>query len=153
MLQGFRLLKIIITGTVLCRRHRHRPCPLLLLFLHVGPWVYASVAVAGVGYAGMQLYPLAMIPDVIAADRKHTGEDRGGIVSGVWTAGETAGMALGPTAALLVLGLTGFISSTGSTVVTQPGSALAGVIIIISALPATLALLGLIPLRRYTLTD
>lgn len=126
---------------------------LLLLFLHVGAWVYLSVAIAGVGYAGMQLYPLAMLPDVIAADRAQRGEDRGGVMSGVWTAGETAGMALGPTAALLVLAATGFISSTGAATVAQPASALAGVILIISALPALLALLGLIPLRRYTLTN
>lgn len=126
---------------------------LLGLFLHTGPWVYASVAVAGVGYAGMQLYPLAMLPDVIAADRSNTGEDRGGIISGIWTAGETGGMALGPTAALLVLAITGFISSTGTQTVAQPPSALAGVVLIMSALPATLAILALLPLRRYTLTD
>ncbi len=125
---------------------------MMLLFLHAGAWVYASVAIAGVGYAGMQLYPLAMLPDVIAADRAGGSEDRGGIISGVWTAGETAGMALGPTAALVVLGLTGFVSSTGAQVAAQPPSALGGVIVIISALPAALALLGLIPLRRYTLT-
>lgn len=126
---------------------------LVLLFLGVGPWVYASVAVAGVGYAGMQLYPLAMLPDVIAADRARGGEDRGGIISGIWTAGETAGMALGPSAALLVLGVTGFISSTGALPAAQPASALAGVIIIISALPAALALAALVPIRRYTLTE
>ncbi|HLS02936.1 MAG TPA: MFS transporter, partial [Beutenbergiaceae bacterium] len=125
---------------------------LLGLFLHVGPWVYAAVACAGVGYAGMQLYPLAMLPDVIAADQHRTGHDRGGIISGMWTAGETAGMALGPTAALLVLAVTGFVSSTGATAAIQPDSALAGVIVIISALPAGLALLGLIPLRGYKLT-
>lgn len=125
---------------------------LMFLFLHVGAWVYVSVALAGVGYAGMQLYPLAMLPDVIAADRAEMLEDRGGIISGVWTAGETAGMALGPTAALVVLAITGFVSSAGAEVVAQPASALGGVIVIISALPAALALLALIPLRRYTLT-
>lgn len=126
---------------------------LLGLFFHVGSWVYISVALAGVGYAGMQLYPLAMLPDVISADRERTGEDRGGIISGMWTAGETAGMALGPTAALLVLAASGFISSTATTTANQPPSALAGVIFIISALPALLALAGLIPLRSYALTQ
>lgn len=125
---------------------------LLGLLVHTGPWVYASVAVAGVGYAGMQLYPLAMLPDVIAADRAEAGEDRGGIISGVWTAGETAGMALGPTAALLVLAITGFVSSTGVGPAAQPSSALTGVVLIMSVLPAGLALLALLPLRRYTLT-
>lgn len=125
---------------------------ILCLFIAPGAWVYAAVAIAGVGYAGMQLYPLAMLPDVIAADRVARGDDRGGIISGVWTAGETTGMALGPTAALLVLAVTGFISSKGAEVANQPPSALAGVILIMSALPASLALLALIPLKRYTLT-
>lgn len=125
---------------------------LLFLFVGVGSWVYVSVGVAGVGYAGMQLYPLAMLPDVIAVDREQHDHDRGGIISGLWTAGETSGMALGPTAALVVLGLTGFVSSTGTGPAAQPESALSGVILIISALPATFAMLGLIPLRRYSLT-
>src|SRR5699024_999415 len=80
---------------------------LLLMTVSAGWCVYLSVALAGVAYAGMQLYPLAMLPDVIAADRKTSG-DRAGVISGVWTAGETAGLALGPTLALLVLAVTGF---------------------------------------------
>jgi len=123
---------------------------LLLLVGTPGPWLYLSVALAGVAYAGMQLYPLAMLPDVIAADRRRHG-DRAGVISGVWTAGETAGLALGPTIALGVLALTGFISSTAAVQPVQPDSALIGVVLIFSALPAILAALSLLPLRRYHL--
>ena len=125
---------------------------LLLMSAGVGPWVYVSVALAGLAYAGMQLYPLAMLPDVIAADRAVAG-DRAGVISGVWTAGETAGLALGPTLALAVLAVTGFVSRTGGEVLDQPASALTGVVLIFSALPAALALASLVPLRRYQLDE
>src|SRR5690625_7901965 len=88
-----------------------------------------------------------MLPDVIAADRKTSG-DRAGVISGVWTAGETAGLALGPTLALLVLAVTGFVSRTGGQVRDQPASAQAGVVLIFSALPAVLALASLLPLHK-----
>lgn len=125
---------------------------LLLMTVSAGWWVYLSVALAGVAYAGMQLYPLAMLPDVIAADRKTSG-DRAGVISGVWTAGETAGLALGPTLALLVLAVTGFVSRTGGQVRDQPASAQAGVVLIFSALPAVLALASLLPLHSYRLEE
>lgn len=125
---------------------------LVLLVAWPGPWLYVSVGLAGVAYAGMQLYPLAMLPDVISADARRTGEDRAGVIAGVWTAGETSGLALGPTLALAVLAATGFVSRTGTAPVSQPESALVGVVLIFSALPALLALLSLLPLRRYRLT-
>ncbi len=117
-----------------------------------GGWVYASVALAGVAYAGMQLYPLAMLPDVVSVDARERGEDRAGVLGGVWTAGETAGLALGPTLVLGLLAATGFVSKTAGEVVTQPGSALTGIALCFSLLPAALALLSLVPLSRYPLS-
>ncbi|MCC2334706.1 MFS transporter [Cellulomonas wangsupingiae] len=117
-----------------------------------GAWVYGPVALAGIAYAGMQLYPLAMLPDVAAVDARERGVDRAGVLSGVWTAGETAGLALGPTLVLGVLAVTGFVSSTGDEVVTQPGSALTGIVVAFSLLPAVLVALSLVPLSRYRLS-
>src|SRR5690606_13479250 len=62
-----------------------------------GAWVYIPVAVAGGAYAGMQSLPMAMLPDVISHDERVTGLSRAGIFGGVWTAGETTGMAFGAT--------------------------------------------------------
>ena len=117
-----------------------------------GPWVYGPVALAGIAYAGMQLYPLAMLPDVAAVDARERGVDRAGVLSGVWTAGETAGLALGPTLVLALLAATGFVSRTGDQVVTQPASALTGVVVAFSLLPAVLVALSLLPLSRYRLS-
>lgn len=117
-----------------------------------GGWVYACVALAGVAYAGMQLYPLAMLPDVAAVDARERGEDRAGVLGGVWTAGETAGLALGPTLVLGMLAVTGFVSTTADETVAQPTGALTGISLAFSLLPAVLALASLVPLLRYPLS-
>lgn len=116
-----------------------------------GAWVYAPVALAGAAYAGMQSLPMAMLPDVISHDAREHGDGRAGSFGGVWTAGETAGMALGATLLTLVLAITGYVESAGSTVVEQPGAAIAGIIVSFSLLPAALVLLSLVPLGRYPL--
>lgn len=112
-----------------------------------GPWVYLPVALAGAAYAGMQALPLAMLPDVMARD----GRDRAGVMSGVWTAGETSGMALGATVLTLVLAATGYVASVGDQVVAQPGSAIVGIIVAFSVVPAALLVLSILLLRRYRL--
>lgn len=125
---------------------------LMLMTVRPGAWVYLSVALAGVAYAGMQLYPLAMLPDIIA-EHSSRHRDEAGVMSGVWTAAETAGLAVGPSLALGILALTGFVSRTGGAVAAQPDSALLGVVMIFSLLPAGLTLASLIPLSRYRLAD
>ena len=49
--------------------------------------VYVLAGVTGIGYAGAQLFPLAMLPDTAAHDARQTGENRVGVFTGVWTAG------------------------------------------------------------------
>ena len=79
-----------------------------------------------------------------------TGENRTGVYTGVWTAGETLGLALGPAAFAVVLALGGYLSSEGREIV-QPGSAQTAITLGFSVLPATLGLLSLWWLRTYTL--
>lgn len=110
-----------------------------------GWWIYLPVALAGVGYAGMQLFPLAMLPDVISA----AGRERGGALSGLWTAGETAGLALGPAVVLLLLAAGGFRSSAGGVVLDQPGAAHLLIVLAFSVVPAALVTLSLLALRSY----
>ena len=110
-----------------------------------GWWVYAAVGVAGIAYAGLQLFPLAMLPDVITA----AGRGRGGAMSGLWTAGETTGLALGPVVVLLLLTVTGFRSSTAGERLAQPDAALVAVVLAFSLVPALLVAASLLVLRRY----
>lgn len=117
-----------------------------------GWWILAPVALAGAAYAGMQTLPMAMLPDVISHDRVG-GADRAGIFGGVWTAGETTGMALGSTVLTVVLALTGYVESTAGVRVEQPGSAISGIALSFSFLPALLMLASLAVLARYRLRE
>ena len=48
--------------------------------------VYLAVGLVGVGYAGCQVFPMAMLPDAAAVDARRTGSNRAGVYTGVWTA-------------------------------------------------------------------
>ena len=113
--------------------------------------VYGMAAVTGIGYAGAQLFPLAMLPDTAAYDAQQTGENRVGVFTGVWTAVETLGLALGPAVFAAVLAAGDYQSSTGAAVA-QPASALTAIAVGFSIVPAALVLLSLAALRGYRLT-
>ncbi|WP_350270473.1 MFS transporter [Brevibacterium sp. CBA3109] len=115
-----------------------------------GYWIVAPIVVAGAAYAGMQTLPLAMLPDVIAVDAR-TRTARAGVLGGVWTAGETAGMALGATVLTVVLALSGYVESSAGVTVVQPDSAVLGIALSFSAVPAALMILSLVTLGRYRL--
>lgn len=117
-----------------------------------GAWIYASVGLAGVAYAGMQALPMAMLPDVISHDERSHGAGRAGTFTGVWTAGETTGFAFGAAGVALVLWLTGYISRVaGAEGVVQPDSAIAGIVVSFSLVPAALMAVSLLTLRGYRL--
>jgi Na+/melibiose symporter-like transporter len=67
----------------------------------------------------------------------------------VWTAGETLGFALGPGLVLVVLAATGFVSSRADEQVTQPESAVTGVLLAFSAMPALLVAVSIPFIVRY----
>jgi GPH family glycoside/pentoside/hexuronide:cation symporter len=113
-------------------------------------FVYLAVVLVGVGYAGCQVFPLAMLPDAAAVDARRTGSNRTGVYTGVWTAGETLGLALGPGIFALVLAIGGYRSSTDGDVA-QPDSALTAIVLGFSVLPAALVALSFLWLRRYSL--
>ncbi|MEV0005312.1 MFS transporter [Micromonospora sp. NPDC050980] len=111
------------------------------------PVLVAAVAVLGVAFAGMQLLPFSMLPDVIRA----AGAERAGTYTGVWTATEATGAALGPYAYALCLAAGGFVASTaGQSVVQSPG-ALAALRYGFGLLPAAVMVLAVLVQRRYTL--
>lgn len=116
-----------------------------------GVWLYAPVALAGAAYAGMQSLPMSMLPDVISHDADRHGEGSAGTFGGVWTAGETTGMALGATVLTIVLAASGYIESVAGQEVTQPGSAIAGIILSFSVVPALIIVASLVTFARYPL--
>jgi Na+/melibiose symporter-like transporter len=114
--------------------------------------VLVLVGLVGVAYAGMQLFPLAMLPDTLAADAAVSRQQRAGVFTGVWTAGETAGFALGPAIVGLALGAAGFVSSTGDHTAVQPASATSAIVMVFSVVPMALVAVSLPLIRRYDLT-
>ncbi|MCU1693751.1 MAG: transporter [Frankiales bacterium] len=115
--------------------------------------VLLLTAVLGVGYAGMQLFPYAMLPDALAADQSAAGEARAGTYTGVWQAGETIGFALGPALYAVTLALSGFTSSPADERVAQTDGAVTGVVLGFTLLPAVVVLLSLPVLRRCRSAD
>ncbi|HUR51041.1 MAG TPA: MFS transporter [Mycobacteriales bacterium] len=121
---------------------------LSLLFCRSEPeaLIDAQMVLLGVGYAGMQLFPYAILPDLIS-DEDHDG--RAGIFTGVWQGGETIAFAIGPALYSLVLFATHYRSHAADEAIAQPGSALTGLVVAYSVLPAVLTLASLPLLRRY----
>jgi len=111
------------------------------------------VVLVGIGYAGMQMFPLSMLPDVIAADEAASGHRRAGVFTGVWTAAETLGLAVGPGLLGLLLGAAGYVSSTGDEVVAQTSTAVTAVRLGFSLLPAVIVLAAVPVFARYRLED
>ncbi|MFI6298468.1 MFS transporter [Nonomuraea sp. NPDC050790] len=109
------------------------------------PATLALTALAGLCYAGLQLLPLSLLPDTVHADAVRTGHAQAGAFTGLWTAGETAGLALGPGLFAAVLALSGFASASAA----QTGPALTGMLLGFTGLPAALMLLSLPLISRY----
>lgn len=125
---------------------------MVLLAVSPGPWVYVPVGIVGAAYAGMQSLPMAMLPDVISHDARTHGDGAAGTFGGVWTAGETTGMALGATVLTIVLAVTGYRESTAleATAVQSP-TAVLGIVLAFSIVPAAIIAASLIPFARYRL--
>ncbi len=142
--QGYLLASLaFLAGALLLLASRALPLAAVLIL----------VAVCGIGYGGMQMFPLSMLSDTVAVDAARSGVRRAGAYTGFWTAGETTGFAIGPALVLGLLAVTGFVSSTAGEQVAQPGSAVTGVLLAFTLLPAILLLLSLPLIMKYDLTD
>jgi Na+/melibiose symporter-like transporter len=108
------------------------------------------VAVMGIAFTGLQLFAFSMVPDAVAA-AEESGNAKAGAYTGVWTATEATGAAIGPYLYAGVLGIGGFISSTAGETVIQPQSALNALLIGFTVLPAFLMMMAAAFQRRYSL--
>ncbi len=103
----------------------------------------ALCALLGAGFAGLQLLPFSLLPDVIAEDEARTGGRPAGAFTGLWSAGETAGAALGPAVFALALAFGGFVSSDPDERIVQPQGALDTMLWAWAALPVALLAISL----------
>ena len=126
-----------------------------LLLAGPGPlWqVGLQIGLLGVGFAGLQVFPFAMLPELIDADARTTGLRREGVFTALWFVGEKAGFALGAWLVSGILAVTGFLERRGGELIGQADSALLGVHLATSLAPAILAALSLPLLLHYTEPD
>jgi GPH family glycoside/pentoside/hexuronide:cation symporter len=115
--------------------------------------VYVLTGLVGSGYAGQQVFGMAMLPDCIAFDASRTGRRQAGVFTGLWTAGETFGMALGPGIFAVLLAVFGYVSSSSGEAAAQSGAAKLGVLIGFTLVPAIVVASALISLRGYDLDE
>ncbi|MER7279304.1 MFS transporter [Dactylosporangium sp. NPDC000244] len=106
----------------------------------------AAVAVLGVAFAALQLLPFSMLPDVVAASGR---PESAGSYTGVWTAADSLGGALGPYVYAACLALGGFVA--GADAAAQPDSAVTWIRLGFGAVPAALMLAAIVLQRRYRL--
>lgn len=111
-------------------------------------YLYALMAVTGLGFGAQQVLPFAMLTDVIHADP--AGAGREGVTTGFWVAGEKLGLALGPLLAGLVLQAGGFREGL-AVAAAQPQAALVAIRLAFSLIPAALLLASAALLQRYRL--
>ncbi|WP_433040461.1 MFS transporter [Dactylosporangium sp. CS-033363] len=110
------------------------------------PVLVGAVALLGIAFAALQLLPFSMLPDVVAASGR---PESAGSYTGVWTATDSLGGALGPYVYAACLALGGFMA--GGDPADQPGSAGTWIRLGFGAVPAALMLLALVIQRRYRL--
>jgi len=126
-----------------------------LIFAGPGPlWrVGAQVGVLGVGFAGLQVFPFAILPELIDADSRATGLRREGVFTALWFVGEKAGFATGAWLVSGILAMTGFLERRAGELVAQPEAALLGVHLATALAPALLVALSLPLLFQHHESD
>lgn len=127
---------------------------IFLLFLRDVPAMPVMLAaVLGVSFGSIMMLPFSMLTDTIQLDTMATGLRREGIFTGLWMAGEKAGLAFGPLIVGTILSLTGFAPSTDGVAVSQTGTALWGVQAAFGLVPAGVVLASLVVLHFYSVRE
>ncbi|WP_407939976.1 MFS transporter [Nocardiopsis coralli] len=115
------------------------------------PGAVVSSVLIGVGLSGTMLLPGSMLADCMA-----TGDDgrrQGGVLSGLWTSGEAMAQSVGTGLLSLCLAVSGYVESGAGEVVEQTDTALRGMLLGSTLLPAAVMLACLVPLAFYRLTE
>jgi sugar (glycoside-pentoside-hexuronide) transporter len=117
------------------------------------PLLYAQVAVLGLLYGAVQLFPFSMLPDTVEVDHARSGLRRDGIFTGAFIAVEKIGFAVGALLVGVLLGLAGFVEGPGQEAAAQPERALWGIRLLLSVGPAALFAASVPLLTRYEVSE
>jgi len=111
------------------------------------------VVMIGAMTGAILLASQSMLPDVIEYDHRRTGLTREGLFAGVYTTVEKFASAVGIAITGAVLGVMGYIASTGGQQVVQPQSAITGIYLCFALFPAVLIAFSCVFIARYDLTE
>ncbi|MER6974441.1 MFS transporter [Nocardioides sp. NPDC000445] len=110
----------------------------------------AVVTVLGTSFAGLQLLAFSMVPDAVAAAERR-GQSRAGAYTGVWTATEAVGTAVGPYVYSAALAIGGFAAAVDGERVPQTAGAVDAVLVGFTVVPAILMAIAWLIQRRCAL--
>jgi len=121
----------------------------LFIFTFIAPMLPLSgsiilMALAGIGLGAHYVMPHSLLPDVIEWDAVTTNTRREGIFASLWTFSVKIGQALALGLTGLVLDISGYKPNT-----VQEPSAILGITLLTSVIPAFIIILGILVLRRY----
>jgi len=106
------------------------------------------------GTAGaVLLFGQSMLPDTMEWDYRQTGLRREGVLSAIYTMVEKFAFAAGAALTGLVLGMAGYVKSTGAADVVQPQSAIDAIFFLASFAPMALLLASCLALKFYGLSE
>ena len=119
--------------------------------LHVPQWVLLGTRgfLWGMFNSIYLLMALSFLTDTITRDREQTGVSRSGLYSGVFSAIEKVGFALGPAIAGIILSVGGFVGGKSGDALPQTPTALTTLLFAFCAYPAILKLASLLIFARY----
>ncbi|NVK56244.1 MAG: MFS transporter [Alteromonadaceae bacterium] len=111
-------------------------------------WVMCRAILIGCTNAGFAVLIFSLLTDTIDKQRRLNDTVDEGLFSGFFSATEKLAFALGPVLAGAILSMTGFESSTGGAVA-QDASAIRGMVMVYSVIPATIMVISLVIFTRY----
>ena len=112
-----------------------------------GLMIYAVAVVAGLGFSAQWVCPHSMMPDVIEYDELATGQRREGIFYGIWSMNGKITGAFGSALCGWVLSWVGYVDNAK-----QSASAMMGIRILFTVVPAVLLFVCVPMLIKYPIT-
>jgi sugar (glycoside-pentoside-hexuronide) transporter len=117
------------------------------------PFVHICALLSGVATGGVFLGLYTVLTDTMDYSRLEQGQDRAGMLAGVFVMVEKGTAAFGTWVFSMTMAWVGFVSATADGAVSQPPSVRTGIVIALSVVPALAAVAAAVIFTRYRLPD
>lgn len=115
------------------------------------PMVFVAAAMSGAGTGGVFLGLYTVLTDTMDYSRRTQGENRAGMLAGVFVMVEKGTSALGTFAFSMIMAWVGFQSAIGSGAQVQPDGVRTGILASVAIVPALGAIIATLMMTRYHL--